>query len=183
MNSLQGYLLLASPDLRDPNFFHTVVLMVRHDDDGALGLVLNRPLNVRLQQVWKDMGSAVPVRNDVIHLGGPCEGPLMALHDDPTLGETEVIPGIQFCTNRDLLEQLAADNARQARFFAGFSGWGAGQLEKEMDEGSWLTLPVTAEHVYDSESDLWGKLMRELTGRQILSTLNIRHVPPDLRMN
>jgi putative transcriptional regulator len=183
MNSLQGYLLLASPDLRDPNFFHTVVLIVRHNDDGALGLVLNRPLNVRLQQVWQGIGATPSARDDVIHLGGPCEGPLMTLHEDPAIGESEVFDGVHFSTNRDLLEQLVADASRQARFFAGFAGWGSGQLEKEMEEGSWLTLPATTAHVFEAEPDLWAKLMREISGQQILSTLNIKHVPPDLRAN
>jgi putative transcriptional regulator len=183
MDSLQGQLLLASPDLRDPNFFHTVVLLVRHNEEGALGLVLNRPLNVRLGQVWKEIGVGPAARNDVIHLGGPCEGPLMALQDKPEFGESEVVPGVYFCTNRELLELVVGDASQQARFFAGFSGWGPGQLEKEMDEASWLVLPAAAVHVYDAETDLWSKLMRELSGREILSTLHIRHVPPDLRMN
>lgn len=183
MSSLQGQLLLASAELRDPNFFHTVVLMVRHNDEGALGLVLNRPLEVRLPQVWDQVGAGQPARSDVIHLGGPCEGPLMALHDDPTLGESEVLPGVHFCTARDALEQLAADTARQAKFFAGFAGWSAGQLEGEMAEGSWRVLPATVEHVFIADADLWDRLMREHSGKQILDTLHIRHVPPDLRMN
>ena len=183
MNSLQGQLLLASPDLRDPNFFHTVVLMVRHNDEGALGLVLNRPLNVRLGDVWNQVGEGAPARNDVIHLGGPCEGPLMALHDEPTLGESEALAGVHFATSRELLEQLVADPTRQASFFAGFAGWSPGQLEGEMSEGSWLTMPATPAHVFAADADLWDKLTRELSGRQIIDTLHIRHVPPDLRMN
>jgi putative transcriptional regulator len=183
MNSLQGHLLLASADLRDPNFFHTVVLMVRHNDEGALGLVLNRPLSVRLSQVWNQVGDGEPRRDDVIHLGGPCEGPLMALHDEPTLGDSEALSGVHFCTSRELLEQLVADTSRQARFFAGFAGWSSGQLEGELAEGSWLTMPATVEHVFSVEPDLWEMLTRELSGKQILDTLHIRHVPPDLRMN
>jgi len=184
MNSLQGRLLLASPELRDPNFFHTVVLIVRHDDDGALGLVLNHPLSVRLKQVWGQIGAGEPARDDLIHLGGPCEGPLMALHDEPTLGETEALPGVHFTTGRDLLELLAADPSRQARFFAGFAGWSAGQLEGEMSEGSWETLQATPPHVFDADAaDQWEKLTRELAGQKIMGMMNIRHVPPDLRLN
>ena len=107
----------------------------------------------------------------------------MALHDEPTLGENEVIGGVHFCTERDMLAQLAADPSRQARFFAGFSGWGPGQLEGEMEEGSWLTLPAVAKHIFDPTDDLWNVLLRDLSGRKILDTLHIRHVPPDLRMN
>ena len=79
--------------------------------------------------------------------------------------------------------QLVADTARQAKFFAGFAGWSAGQLEGEMAEGSWRVLPATVEHVFAVDADLWDRLMREHSGKQILDTLHIRHVPPDLRMN
>ena len=183
MDSLQGHLLLASNELHDPNFFHTVVLLVRHNDEGALGLVLNRPLDVRLSQVWEQVSDGKPARDDVLHLGGPCEGPLMALHDEPTLGESEALPGLHFSTSRELLEQLVADTSRQVRFFAGFAGWSSGQLENELSEGSWLTMPATAAHVFDADADQWDKLTRELAGLQIIDALHIRHVPPDLRMN
>lgn len=183
MESLQGHLLIASPELRDPNFFHTVVLLVRHNVEGALGLVLNRPLSVRLRQVWKQVEDTECVRNDQIYLGGPCEGPLMALHDRIDLSETEATVGLYFSTDRAALAHLAADAERQVRFFAGFSGWGAGQLEGELVEQSWLTLPATVEHVFDSEVDLWDKVVRQVKGAEILKTLGIRGAPPDLRAN
>lgn len=183
MQSLQGKLLIASPELRDPNFFHTVVLMVRHNVEGALGLVLNRPLSVRLPEVWSQVSTAECRRSDLIHLGGPCEGPLMAVHDWAELGETEISSGLHFSTDRSALEQLAADPERQIRFFAGFAGWSAGQLEAELAEDSWLTLPGAEQHVFTIENDLWDKVMRELKGREILDVLKIREVPPDLRAN
>ena len=183
MESLQGKLLIASPELRDPNFFHSVVLLVRHNVEGALGLVLNRPLNVRLPQVWDQVSNAECRRNDLIYLGGPCEGPLMAVHDQAALSETEVPGGFHFATDRAALEQLASEPERLVRFFAGFAGWSEGQLEAELAEDSWLTLPATAQHVFATETDLWDKVMRELKGREILDVLKIREVPPDLRAN
>lgn len=183
MESLQGHLLVASTALRDPNFFHAVVLLVRHSDEGAMGVILNRPLEVRLRQVWKQVADVECRRNDLIHLGGPCEGPLMAVHDNPVLGESEAPAGVYFCTDRGSLEQLAADMECQVRFFAGFSGWGPGQLEGELAEGSWLTLPAAAAHVFAAEVDLWDRVTREISGRKILDALGIREVPPDLRAN
>lgn len=183
MSSLQGQLLIASAELRDPNFYHSVVLMVRHGEDGALGLVLNRPLDVRLSAVWEQVSSAECKRDDRLHVGGPCEGPLMAIHDEPTLAESEIVDGLYFCTGRDFLEQLALDESRRVRFFAGFSGWGGEQLEGEMQQDSWHVLPAKPSHVFDVEVDLWDKTMREVAGRKILSSLKIRDVPPDLRLN
>ncbi|MBL9081146.1 MAG: YqgE/AlgH family protein [Planctomycetales bacterium] len=183
MESLQGQLLIAAPELRDPNFSQTVVLLVRHNDEGALGLVLNRPLKVRLQEVWKQVGEAVCARDDVIYLGGPCEGPLMALHDRVELSEADVPAGLCFSTDRAALSQLADDTKSQVRFFAGFAGWGAGQLESELAEDSWLTTPATPAHVFDVFPDLWDKTFREVKGREILGTLGIRGMPKDLRSN
>jgi putative transcriptional regulator len=183
MPSLEGHLLIASKELRDPNFSRSVVLLVRHNDEGALGLILNRPLEVRLRQVWEQVSSSPCTRNDPIHLGGPCEGPLMALHDQPPLGESQVVEGLYFCTHRDYLEELAGDPERNVRFFAGFAGWAAGQLEGEMEQDSWLALPAKAAHAFAEEVDLWDQVMREVAGKRILETLKIREVPPDLRMN
>ncbi|MGC3968905.1 MAG: YqgE/AlgH family protein [Pirellulales bacterium] len=138
-------------------------------------MVLNRPLNVRLQQVWKQMGDSPCVRDDVIHLGGPCEGPLMALHDCAELSESDVPAGLFFSTDRAALAQLADQPERQIRFFAGFAGWGPGQLEGELGEQSWLTMPAAAAHVFDSEIDLWDKVTRELKGREILGAGHSRN--------
>ncbi|MCE9607315.1 MAG: YqgE/AlgH family protein [Planctomycetia bacterium] len=183
MDSLQGQLLVASPDLRDPNFFHSVVLLVRHSIDGALGLVLNRPLDVRLQQVWHQVSETPCERDDRIFLGGPCEGPLMALHEDPTLGDAEAGSGLFFSTDREYLEQLANDLKRRVRFFAGYAGWGANQLEAELTERSWIPLAVKPAHIFEAEDELWARAMRDVSGRKVLDILGIRDVPPDLRVN
>ena len=107
----------------------------------------------------------------------------MAVHDRAELGETEISRGLHFSTDRGALEQLASDAERLVRFFAGFSGWSEGQLEAELAEDSWLTLPATSQHVFSTETDLWDKAIRELKGREIIDVLKIREIPPDLRAN
>ena len=74
MKSLQGHLLVASPKLVDPNFFHTVVLLVQHNQEGALGLVLNRPLQTTVQEMWQEVGESQCEVDQPLHQGGPCEG-------------------------------------------------------------------------------------------------------------
>src|SRR4051812_22214559 len=98
MKSLQGQILVASPKLVDPNFFHTVVLMVQHNDEGALGLVLNRPLQTTVKEMWEqvDEGTKCGVEG-ALHQGGPCEGALMVVHGEETCAESEVTGGIYFC--------------------------------------------------------------------------------------
>src|SRR5258706_8102025 len=105
MKSLQGQILVASPKLVDPNFFHTVVLMVQHNDEGALGLVLNRPLQTTVAEMWQqvDEGTHCGVAG-ALHQGGPCEGALMVVHAAENCAESEVAKGIYFCMRRDVIE-------------------------------------------------------------------------------
>ena len=182
MKSLQGQLLIASNELRDPNFFRTAVLIFRHEDEAA-GLVLNRRLNATVRQVWKQV-SEKPCRCEApLHLGGPVEGPLMAIHSVAELSELEIVEGVHFSASGDNLAQLVKKTQPQAKFFVGYAGWGDGQLEREMDEGSWLTVPATAEHVFGDLDDLWQRVTREATSSALISTLKIKHVPKFPWMN
>jgi putative transcriptional regulator len=170
MKSLRGQLLLASRRLSDPNFFRTIILMVQHGDDGALGLVLNRPLETTVKQACDDSLELVCQTESVLHQGGPCQGPLMALHSHRNAADIaqgkkdEVLSGIYFCTERDELEWLLKQTNPKAKFFVGYSGWGPGQLEGELENGSWLITSATTQRVFeDDESDQWSKLVMQIT--------------------
>src|SRR5688572_22739803 len=99
VNSLQGQVLVASPDLLDPNFLRAVVLIVQHNEQGALGLILNRRTHAKLKQVWEQVSPQPCESEEYVHAGGPVEGPLMALHTNAELGESEVVPGLYIGTN------------------------------------------------------------------------------------
>jgi len=183
MKSLQGHLLIAARDLADPNFYHTVVLIAQHSEEGALGLVLNRRSKVAVSQVWTQIsGSACDVERP-LYLGGPCPGPLIAMHGRPFLGDEEIVPGVFYGADKEHLEQLVNDDENQVKFFAGYAGWGAGQLEGEFDSGSWLMLPATADHVFGDEESLWETVVREIGRTQLISTLGLKHVPEDPSLN
>jgi putative transcriptional regulator len=183
VNSLQGHLLIASSDLRDPNFFQSIVLIVRHSEDGALGLVLNRPTTARIKQVWREVSGSPCVSEEPLRLGGPVEGMLMAVHTQPTLADMEVLPGIYYSGDPDQLRELVAATEGPVRFYAGYAGWGDGQLEHEMDEGSWLTTPANIERIFDTAEDAWEKLTKQIGGSGILAALGIKHVPKDPSLN
>ena len=132
MESLQGHLLIAAVDLAEP-FTRAVVLLIRHNDDGALGLILNRRTRATLKEAWGKLSEVPCFREESLFLGGPCEGPLMALHQHTALLEHETLPGLYFCASKDKLERLAATKGGPpVKFFAGYSGWSAGQLEDEI---------------------------------------------------
>jgi putative transcriptional regulator len=183
MKSLEAQLLVASTDLQDPNFFRTVVLIFRHSEDGAAGVVLNRRMTATVQEVWRQVSETPCECTASLYLGGPVEGPLMVVHGDESKSEMTVLPGVYLTTGREAVEQLVLDDRPPLRFFVGYAGWGAGQLERELGEGAWRVAPATVEHVFGPEDELWHRLTKQITAAAFLSALNIKHSPTDPSMN
>lgn len=187
MNSLQGHLLVASTDLRDPNFERTVVLILRHSEEGAYGLILNRITNYSIKEVWEKVkiSEAECHSGEYVRIGGPVEGRevLMAIHTTEDLGDFEILPGAYYTEQLEAINRLVSLEEGQVRFFHNCSGWGPNQLEGELEEGSWLTLPATLEHLFYTEDDLWLTVIRQINDALIQQQLRIRHVPKDVEMN
>ncbi len=180
MESLQGKLLISSPQLLDPNFVRTVILVVRHGEDGALGLILNRPLEVTVAQACVDALHAACDIEDVLYQGGPCEGPLMVVHEDESQADMKVLEGVFFTTDRLKIESILYGNSAASRFFVGYAGWSSGQLEAEMETGSWVTLPAEPLHVFQAGSTPWQKLLTHATlGRFV----DPKRIPDDPSVN
>jgi putative transcriptional regulator len=180
MDSTQGKLLLASPRLADPNFARTVVLMVQHNEQGALGLVLNRPLQISVRQACEQsLGESCDVEG-LLHQGGPCEGPLMVLHANEMSKDADVFPGVFFTTEKSKIESLLKQNSSFARYFVGYSGWTAGQLEAEMEMDSWVIADAQAAHVFGEEENLWNLLMRQ---RLLSPWIDPSQMPDDPSVN
>ncbi|TWT31445.1 YqgE/AlgH family protein [Blastopirellula retiformator] len=184
MQSLQGQLLIASPHLPDPNFLRTVVLMVQHDDEGALGLVLTRPTELTMAAMWQEVAEEEIEDESPVFLGGPVQGPLMALHAYKAAGEIEVLPGVYFSSDKDHLETLVRQSIEPKRLFIGYSGWGQHQLEAEMDAGGWLLLPADAELVFTTDVDrLWKDVTSKIGSDIMRSTLHLKGMPTDPNLN
>jgi len=159
----QGCLLVASPELLDPNFARTVVFVISHDGEGSFGLVLNRPLDVTLDDVLESPGEGaaqVPVLR-----GGPVQPEVLQfLSRDGSVGRA-LLPGVAVGGDLDELLGHAREGGR-VRAFAGYAGWGGGQLERETAEGSWIIAPARPEHLFDvPAAQLWVQVLRELGGR------------------
>jgi len=180
MDSLQGQLLIASPRLVDPNFARSVVVMVQHNDDGALGLIVNRPLQTTIKEVAEKALDIPCGVEATLHQGGPCEGPLMVVHTHETQSDIEVFPGVYFTTDRDKIEWLMAHNDGAIKFFVGYAGWAAGQLESEIETESWLLAPADARVVLDGDMEQWSKLMTSLT---LGKWIDPERIPEDPSLN
>jgi putative transcriptional regulator len=164
-----GFLLVAHPELRDPNFDRAVVLMVSHDAEGAFGLVLNRPLDRPLSQLLDDVP---PGWGEVLVLrGGPVEtGVVQFLSGQEGLGRP-VVSGVEVGAD---MEQLVAarPQGEGVRAFAGYSGWGSGQLESETREGTWIVTPAEPRHIFEIPADeLWATVLRDEGGQYAWMTL------------
>ncbi len=184
MNSLKGYVLVASPQLQDPNFVRTVVLMLHHSEEGAFGVVLNRPTENSIRSLWEKIGEGDCENDERVNMGGPVSGPLMALHTDASAAEMEVIPGLFFAAERENIKKLLQANHEQVRLFVGHAGWGEGQLERELKQGAWLTIPANLDYVfYQPQSDLWKKVAKCIGDDLLTGALGIKHVPQDPSAN
>src|SRR5919199_1341479 len=163
MDSLRGKLLLASPTMTDPNFARSVVLIAEHTEDGAMGLVLNRPATATVGEAVPDLAWLADDDAQVF-VGGPVAETaviVLAEFNRPDLAGALVEDDLGFIgTDADDPEQL--DGAvRRARVFAGHAGWGPGQLEDELAEEAWVVEPPQRDEIFTADpGDLWSAVLR-----------------------
>jgi len=156
--------------LPDANFYRSVVLIIHHDDQGAFGVVLNRPTENTVGEVWEMIAEQSCENQQPINLGGPVAGPLMALHADKACSENEILPGVHFATHKDNLNRIVHESERPFRVFSGYAGWAAGQLENELEVGGWMTLRASYEFVFADADSMWKKASQDI-GRKITMPL------------
>lgn len=181
----KGRLLLATPPLDDPNFDRTVVYMLEHHVDGALGVVLNRPSAETLEAPldrWEDLQAAP----GAVFVGGPVEpDALIALalaHEPVTEASEELSPVSGRVASADLTVDpvFVGGLVQSVRVFRGYAGWGPGQLEGEIEEGAWLVFDAEPDDVFDPEPDeLWRTVLRRQGGRLAW----LAEAPDDLTAN
>ncbi len=183
MSSFQGQLLIATPQLADPNFSKTVLFIVQHDEDGALGLVLNRPTNVPVKSAWEQVGQTPSLCEGYLRIGGPCQGPWMLLHADAGAGEREVLPGVFFSVEDENVTWLMQHPSDPVRCFIGYAGWTAGQLENEIESGSWELQPVGSQDLLEADEDFWHKASASARRKIAFPNLLPHMIPTDPSMN
>ncbi|MEZ0578473.1 YqgE/AlgH family protein [Nocardioides sp. MH1] len=164
-----GMLLVATSQLLDPNFVDTVILLLDVNDEGALGVVLNRPSALPVSEVLGEWGDVVE-EPEVLFQGGPVstDGALAVALAAPG---GEAAAGFRAVVERlglldlDTPSELVAGTVERLRIFAGYAGWGTGQLQAEVDEGSWYVVPALVEDVFRLDTrELWRDVLRRQPG-------------------
>lgn len=168
--SLQGQLLLAAPTLVDPNFRRTVVLVGVHNDEGAMGVVLNRPSETLVAEAVPQLEATVDP-DELVFVGGPVQPSsvvLLAEFEDPDSAALLVLGRIGFPASGTDADGLADATSRK-RVFAGYAGWGGGQLDEELAQGDWITHPAVPSDVFsESPEDLWADVLERKGGSYAL---------------
>ena len=179
-DSLRGKLLIASPALIDPNFARTVVLITEHNTEGAMGIILNRPSGTAVEAAVPELGDIAG--GEPVFVGGPVQPEalvLLAEFTDLSAAAWIVVADVGLASADRELDELAAA-VRRGRVYAGYSGWGAGQLEMEMEEDSWIVEPpIPSELFPDDPAHLWNDVLARKGGRYAL----ISRMPDDPSMN
>jgi putative transcriptional regulator len=180
---LQGQLLLDSGQLEGSFFQRTVVLICKHDAEGAFGLVLNRTIGKTVgEMIVADLPDTL--KTAPLFLGGPVQpSALSYLHTDNFIPEADVMPNLALGHSLDDLLDLGESfsAAKKVRMFAGYAGWTAGQLESEMKRKSWLTFPASVELVFDTPPEqLWPKILKSKGGWK---NKLLAQMPEDLSSN
>jgi putative transcriptional regulator len=168
----------------DPNFRRTVVLICEHTGDGAVGLVLNRVTEHTIADVCQQIPEAIG-RDERVHVGGPVQPDhLLVLHRKVDLDGKPIIDGVALVGDVDVLRSLLsgpiACGSDQFRCYAGYAGWGEGQLEQEMEMGGWILVEGDARLVFDTApGEIWSEALRKKGGAHVLTA----EMPPHPELN
>ena len=179
-----GKLLIANPDLADPNFAQTVVLIVHYDDDkGAIGVILNRRTKVTLSKVLPEVKGA---KDDPVYEGGPVEtasAQALLRSREKLEGATRVVSDVYASGNKAVIEKLVASGMAPSEFrlYAGYAGWSPGQLEREIAVGGWSVLRANPKIVFDDDPDsLWQRLQHAAETRIARGSPRYRPLPVEV---
>ena len=180
--NLTGQLLVASEQLRDPNFYRSVIVLLEQNDEGAMGLVINRPSSIAVDAALSEhvKGSTC---HSPIFVGGPVENSaLFILHSCSNIGinDQEIVPGVFLTGSHDSFESIVADDQPKSsgvfRVYCGYAGWGREQLEGEIQRGDWRTLPGDADIILEQDPyEIWESCTQQIKISHRLLPHNVKN--------
>jgi putative transcriptional regulator len=157
-----GTILVAREALTDPNFNNTIVLLCQYGESGAYGLVLNRTAHMPLHEIFEHPPEmpGEPGQKRRVYIGGPVQSTelqILQIGPDPVEHSLEIVPGVHLGGAWEQVEDFLSQDPRSLRLFLGYSGWGEGQLEEEVEAGAWEVHPVDVRALLEAPESLWGE--------------------------
>lgn len=193
MESMTGNLLVASSIVSDPVYARGVCLVVHQDDGGAIGVMLNRPMQPGPAAFMEMLGNSDTPSSDrlaprreppsppgnplgTVHFGGPLSGPVVAIHPLSQYAEAETGKGIYVAAQKQNLEDLVREQPCPYRLIVGHLGWDTGQLQAEIDAGVWHPVPATVDTVFRNAAEMWPALVCRATSRSMARWIGVPDV-------
>lgn len=179
----KGTFLISTPDVESGMFFRSVLLLCEHSPNGSFGIVINKKLDLELPEEILNLDQLINPHVS-IRAGGPVQtNQMMLLHSSNTIPDQtiEICAGVYLGGDIQFLQEIISDqNGPSVRLCFGYSGWQAGQLEREFLDGGWFICAASAAHIFDTPPEkLWQTLLRELGGRYA----SLSMIPEDLSLN
>lgn len=159
MTSLQGHLLVAAEKPIDPDLARSVILLIQHSPEQAFGVVVNRPGDTTVKELWKQQIKSPCDCDRPVNSGGSAPGPIMAVHGCQDFAELEILPGVYYSIKKKDLQKLVRKPDWPLKIFDSHAGWGPGQLEEQIGAGNWQVVASTPEHVFGDDPQLWETLV------------------------
>ena len=178
---VKGNLLLASPYLQESPFSQTVVLLLQHSKNGSFGVVLNRAADDRIKAAWHQLTGLEIDRRIVA--GGPVGGPVFAIHQSQAAAEMEMPGGIFVTASSDALKSIVRANEFDYRIVFGVAAWQPGQLDREMLNGYWYSMPAEIDCVFDDPEWMWEKAISRYGRECMKDLLGLEELPEDPTIN
>jgi putative transcriptional regulator len=178
-----GDIIIATSKLNATPFNQAVVLIVQQNETGTFGVVLNRPATEQVKRLLREIiGARCTEAENHISLGGPLSGPVFALHQDIDCSEQKVECGLYFATSQQNLRKLATEATRPYKIFFGATAWQSDQLEKEIEEGVWVTCNGNKELIFADSDEQWELSLRRY-GRELWHSVGITRFPANPELN
>ncbi len=187
-NDFVGQVLISSPQLTDSSFQQTLILPISVSGGKVMGVVLNRLTTMTIKEAWQESVGQECLSEELLYVGGPISGPIMALHTFEMWGDKKIAEGVYFSTEApNLITLVNVVNEGSICFYIGYAGWEPGQLEREMLAGFWFQSICDRKYIFrDSPDDnIWKIALNEHGNRlmQRVCKIKSKHVPEDISSN
>ena len=181
MKSIKGYLLVASPKIKNSIFEKSTILILEHSHKGAYGIIIDKyQRDTTIEEVWEKSTGYKQKSNQLLNIGGPIDGPIISIHTNKKLGEEYVTNKVYFTVAKKIINEIIKKE-KTLKVFVGYCRWSKGQIEQEIESGSWFIFESKLEYIFNLKDSLWNEIL-DTEYLEILKK-SIKNIPLDPSLN